>query len=116
MFDFLRNHSLNNKINCDVYETTEIAQGYKTFGKELAINFLDIEFLGFKEYDLILISGTSQYVENWREILQISSMLASNTQIMRLPLSPASKNSFYIQHNETGVYGLSHASYPFIMF
>jgi hypothetical protein len=43
-------------------------------------------------------------------------MLANNTQIMRLPLSTASKNGFYIQHNEIGVYGLSHASYPFMMF
>jgi putative methyltransferase (TIGR04325 family) len=116
MFDFLRDHNLDNKINYDVYETKEIAQGYKKIGKELAINFLDIECLGFKKYDLILISGTLQYVENWRGLLQISSMLANNAQIMRLPLSPASKNSFYIQHNETGVYGLSHASYPFIMF
>jgi putative methyltransferase (TIGR04325 family) len=116
MHDFLRDHNLNTKINYDVYETQEIARGYKKFGKELGISFLDIEYLGLKKYDLILISGTLQYVENWREILQISSMLASNTQIMRLPLSPASKNSFYIQHNETGVYGLSHASYPFIMF
>jgi putative methyltransferase (TIGR04325 family) len=116
MFDFLRDHNLNTKINYDVYETKEIARGYKKLSKNLAINFLDIKYLGLKKYDLVLISGTLQYTENWREILQISSVLAKNTQIMRLPLSIASKNSFYIQHNETGVYGLSHASYPFIMF
>lgn len=116
MCDFIRAFNLNTKINYDVYETKLIAKGYKSFGKELEINFLDIKYFGGTKYNLVLISGTLQYTKNWKEILEISSWLAQHTLIMRLPLSPANDNNFYIQHNENGIYSSSHASWPFIMF
>jgi hypothetical protein len=110
MCDFLRNFNLNTKINYDVYETKLIAKGYKPFGKELEIAFLDLKYFGRTKYDLVLISGTLQYTKNWKQLLKISSRVAKNTLIMRLPLSPENRNTFFIQHNENGIYGSSHAS------
>jgi hypothetical protein len=94
MCDFLRNFNLNTKINYDVYETKLIAKGYKPFGKELEIAFLDLKYFGRTKYDLVLISGTLQYTKNWKQLLKISSRVAKNTLIMRLPLSPENRNIF----------------------
>jgi len=116
MCDFLRVNNPDIKIIYDVYETTEVAKGYNKFGKELEINFLDIKTFGKKKYDLVIISCTLQYIENWKEVLTTSSRIAENILLMRLPLTDANKHNFFIQHNYAGVYSLSKSSWPITLF
>jgi len=116
MCDFLRVYNPDIKIVYDVYETREIAEGYNKFGKELEINFLDIKTFGQKKYDLVIISGTLQYTNDWKEVLVTSSRVAKNILLMRLPLTDAADHHVFIQHSYSGVYGLSHSSWPIILF
>ncbi len=116
MCDFLRTTNPNTKIIYDVYETTEIAEGYTKFIKELEINFLDAKNWGKKNYDMVIISGTLQYIENWEEILAVSSQITKNILLMRLPLTDAKDHKYFIQHNNSGIYHLSRAKWPIILF
>jgi len=116
MCDFLRTTNPNTKIIYDVYETADIAEGYANFGKELKINFIDAKKFGEKNYDMVIISGTLQYIENWEEILTVSSQLTKNILLMRLPLTDAEDHKFFIQHHNSGIYHLSRAKWPIILF
>jgi len=116
MCNFIRANNPNTKIKYDVYETTDIAEEYNKYSKELEIDFLDIKRFGEIKYDLVLISSTLHYTKDWKKVLKTSSRVAKNILLMRLPLNDANKHSFFIQHNNTGVYGLSKASWPFIFF
>jgi putative methyltransferase (TIGR04325 family) len=116
MCDFLRANNPNTKIKYDVYETSDIAEGYNNYSKELEIDFLDIKSFGERKYDLVLISCTLQYTNNWKEVLVTSSQIAKNILLMRLPLIDVDDHHVFIQHNYSGVYGLSHASWPIILF
>ena len=116
MCDFLRVNNPDIKIIYDVYESIGIAEGYNKFGKELEINFLDIKAFGQKKYDLVLISCTLQYIKDWKEVLATSSKIAENILLMRLPLTDASEDNFFVQHSHAGVYGLSRASWPITLF
>lgn len=64
----------------------------------------------------MIISCTLQYIENWLEALTVSSQIANNVLLMRLPLTSANENSYFIQHNNSGVYGLSGSSWPIVLF
>jgi len=99
-----------------VYETTEIASGYNTHSSGLGIKFLDIKNFGEEKCDLIIISCTLQYTQNYREILKISSKITKHTLILRLPLTNSRKNNYFIQHNPSGTYNLSNANWPIIFF
>jgi putative methyltransferase (TIGR04325 family) len=116
MCDFLRTTNPNTKIIYDVYETADIAEGYANFGKELEINFIDAKNWGKKNYDMVIISCTLQYIENWEEILTVSSQITKNVLLMRLPLTDAEDHKFFIQHNNSGIYNLSRAKWPIILF
>jgi putative methyltransferase (TIGR04325 family) len=116
MCDFLRTTNPNTKIIYDVYETADIAEGYANFGKELEINFIDAKNWGKKNYDMVIISCTLQYIENWEEILTVSSQITKNVLLMRLPLTDAEDHKFFIQHNNSGIYHLSRAKWPIILF
>jgi hypothetical protein len=99
-----------------VHETTEIASGYNTHSSGLGIKFLDIKHFGEEKCDLIKISCTLQYTQNYREILKISSKIAKHTLILRLSLTNSRKNNYFIQHNPSGTYNLSNANWPIIFF
>jgi len=116
MYDFLRDNNPGNKIVYDVYETTEIAKAYSNFGKKLEINFLDKNKFGEKQYDLVIISCTLQYIKDWKDILTISSRITKNVLLMRLPLTDADEHNFFIQLNNSEVYGLLNNSWPIILF
>jgi putative methyltransferase (TIGR04325 family) len=116
MFDFLRDSNPGIKIIYDVYETTEIAKGYSNFGKKLEINFLDKNKFGEKQYDLIIISCTLQYANDWKEVLALSSRIAKNVLLMRLPLTDADEHNFFIQLNNSDVYSLLNTSWPIVLF
>jgi len=116
MADWLRSKFKNTKIDYSVYETTEISKGYNKLGKELQINFLDANEFGEKSYDLVIISGTLQYIENWDKILTVSSLITKNVLLMRVPMTGADNHEFFIQSADAEVYGLSHASWPMIFF
>jgi putative methyltransferase (TIGR04325 family) len=116
MYDFLRVNNPDVKIIYDVYETTEIAEGYNYFGKSLEINFLDKNKFGKKQYDLVIISCTLQYTKDWKDVLTISSRIANNVLLMRLPLTDADKHNFFIQHNNSKFYRELDTSWPIILF
>ena len=114
--DWIRLEFPNTKILYTVYETKKIAEGYNRLSKDLEINFVDANRFGEKLYDLIIISGTLHVVENWKEILTLSSQIADNVLLMRVPMTDADKHEFLIQNASAEVYGLSHASWPIIFF
>lgn len=116
MADWIRHGFPNTKVDYSVFETTEIAEGYNKLGKELDIKFLDANEFGEKSYDLVMISGTLQYIENWKEILTLSSQITKNVLLMRLPITDTDDHKFLIQNANSEVYGLSHASWPIIFF
>ena len=116
MYDFLRDSNPGTKIIYDVYETTDIAEGYSNFGKKLEINFLDINKFGEKQYDLVIISCTLQYTKDWKDVIHISSRIAKNVLLMRLPLTDADEHNFFIQLNTSENYCVLNTSWPIILF
>jgi putative methyltransferase (TIGR04325 family) len=116
MADWIRLEFPNTKILYTVYETTKIAEGYNKLSKDLEIDFVDANRFGEKLYDLIIISGTLHFLENWKEILKLSSRIAKNVLLMRVPMTDADDHEFLIQNANAEIYGLSHASWPIIFF
>jgi putative methyltransferase (TIGR04325 family) len=116
MHDYLTAYVPEIKINYKVFEPTKISSAYNKYSKEIGIEFLDInQFHNFK-FDLIIISCTLQYVENWKSVLETSFRNATMVLLMRVPLIDELKNEFLIQHTSTGLYGESSSSWPVIFF
>ncbi len=116
MHDYLRAYAPEIKINYKVFEPTKISSAYNKYSKETGIEFLDVnQFHNFK-FDLIIISCTLQYTENWKSVLETSLQNAPMVLLMRLPLIDELNNKFLIQHTSTGLYGESSSSWPVMFF
>ena len=107
----------NEKMTWSVFESKQISTSYKQLQTNLNIDFKGIEeFNTSQEFDLTILSGVLQYLGNWDQILQIALGNSKNVLIMRTPVIEASEHQFYIQKNNSGIYGSSKSSWPFIMF
>jgi putative methyltransferase (TIGR04325 family) len=117
MFDWVSQSNFGLALDWTVYESEPVARNYKESGIGLEIEFSELDNFWQNEiFDLTIISCSLQYLENWEEILTIASVNSEYILIMRAPLVPAPAHEFFIQKNNTGVYGESHSSWPFIMF
>ena len=116
MCDGLRHFNPDVNMTYTVFEPKEISDAYKKFAKQIGINFVDIaDFSKFK-FDLIIISGTLQYTQEWQEVLTASLKNAKYVLLMRLPLIKGLKNEYLIQRTTTGLYGKTESSWPVIFF
>jgi hypothetical protein len=71
MFDWIKSAYPSIVPNWIVFESKEIAVAYQSFSAGLAISFApSTSFTKSSDFDLTIISGTIQYLDNWEEILE----------------------------------------------
>ena len=116
MCDWLRHFNPDVNITYTVFEPKVISDAYSVFGKQIGINFVDISHFNTYKFDLIIISCTLQYMQNWKEVLTTSLKNAKYVLIMRLPLIKSLKDEYLIQRTHTGLYGKTESSWPVIFF
>jgi putative methyltransferase (TIGR04325 family) len=117
MFDWVSRSNFELALDWTVYESEAVAKNYKASGIGLGVDFSElVNFSQNRKFDLTIISCSLQYLENWEEILRIAGVNSEYILIMRTPLVPAPAHEFFIQKNDTGIYGASQSSWPFIMF
>jgi putative methyltransferase (TIGR04325 family) len=117
MFDWVSQSNSGLDLDWTVYESEAIATNYKASGIGLEIDFSQlVNFSQNQIFDLSIISCSLQYLEDWEEILRIAGENSKHILIMRTPLAPIPAHKFFIQKNDTGIYGASQSSWPFTMF
>lgn len=117
MFDWISQSNYELTLDWTVYESEAIATNYKASGIDLEIGFSQlVNFSQNQKFDLSIISCSLQYLEDWEEVLRIAGENSSHILIMRTPLVPTPTHKFFIQKNDTGIYGASQSSWPFTMF
>jgi putative methyltransferase (TIGR04325 family) len=117
MYDWVKQAQLGVNLNWTVYESKTIAENYMVAGTGLNITFSELRLFNTeKKFDLTVISCTLQYLENWEDVLVTASKNSSYILIMRTPIILSPEHKYFIQNNNTGIYGKSSSSWPFIMF
>ena len=116
MCDWLRHFNPDVSITYTVFEPKVISDAYNVFAKQIGINFVDISHFNTYKFDLIIMSCTLQYMQNWQEVLTTSLKNAKYVLIMRLPLINSLKDEYLIQRINTGLYGKTESSWPVIFF
>jgi len=116
MCDWLRHFNPDVDIIYTVFEPKVISDAYNVFAKQIGINFVDISHFNAYKFDLIIISGTLQYTQNWQEVLATSLKNAKYVLIMRIPLIKSFKDEYLIQRGTTGLYSKTKSSWPVIFF
>ena len=116
MCGWLRHFNPDVDINYTVFEPKVISDAYNVFAKQIGINFIDISHFNAYKFDLIIMSCTLQYIQNWQEVLTASLKNAKYVLIMRLPLIKSLKDEYLIQRTTTGLYGKTESSWPVIFF
>jgi putative methyltransferase (TIGR04325 family) len=117
MYDWVKQAKLCANLDWTVYESKTIAENYMAAGLGLNIAFSELKQFDTKtKFDLTIISCALQYLENWEEVLVTASKNSSYILIMRTPIVLSPEHKYFIQKNNTGIYGKSSSSWPFIMF
>jgi putative methyltransferase (TIGR04325 family) len=117
MYDWVKQAKLGANLNWTVYESKTIAENYMAASIGLNIAFSELkQFNAEKKFDLTIISCALQYLENWEEVLVTASKNSNYILIMRTPTVLSPEHKYFIQKNNTGIYGKSSSSWPFIMF
>ena len=103
--------------NWTVFESKEIAEAYQIMSAGLGVSFSSsTSFTNSSEFDLTIISGTLQYLDNWEEILLTAFTTSRYVLLMRLPLIDSVEHQVFIQTLRSGLYFDSNASWPLRMF
>jgi putative methyltransferase (TIGR04325 family) len=116
MYDLLQIYNPDCKISYCVYETEKISDSYSQLNQNPDIQFKNSQNFGKQNHDLVIISGTLQYISNWKEILNMARSVSKYVLVMRLPLIDTSEHKYYVQHFKEGIYVKSQASCPIILF
>lgn len=117
MYDWIEQSFPGFDLDWTVYESQLIAENYSKFGSSLGITFSDLKTLDSEEkFDLSIFSCVLQYLKNWDETLLKASKNSRYILVMRAPVVQSLRHNFFVQKNDSGVYGKSESSWPFIMF
>lgn len=117
MFDWIKSAHPSISPHWVVFESKEIAEAYEKFSADLGISFAaSTSFNDSCEFDLTIISGTMQYLENWEDVLETAFINSKYVLLMRTPLIDSDEHQVFVQTPGSGLYTDSNASWPIRMF
>ena len=96
------------QLNWTVLETKTFAESFKS-GTTDQISWIDsVDFLE-PAYDIVLMSGVLQYIEEWNYVLETVAKVSNFMILNRLPLTPSNDDRVALQRSK---YGKMRNSYP----
>ncbi len=117
MFDWIKATDSKKSINFTVFESGAISSIYQALKKDSRLNFLNIsEFSNFPSVDLVIISGTLQYLADWEEILVTALKKSKYVLVLRTPIIDEGEHKIFVQTPPDGVYADAKASWPVRFF
>jgi putative methyltransferase (TIGR04325 family) len=112
MFDWIRLSYPSQDLHWTIFESREVAEAYARISKGPLKYRSSSELDASMRFDLTILSGALQYLENWQEILDLSFRISKFVLIMRTPLIDSVDSKVFIQKPKTGLYETSDASWP----